>query len=173
VTVLGKLLRDVWFLGAIAVLGVVAVAGLVLVLRHSSSGADARISYVPSTATPAVVPTPRLDQLFLDTRRKLDLDEIAAALAAYKSRSGGYPTTGGKTATLCHSASDPGCQLKSIDAAMPTGDAQYDYWYRSDGSTFVLITRLVTPAAATACPADLPAELAGHPLYCLGPKGGT
>jgi hypothetical protein len=176
VTVLTKLLRDAWYAGALVVLGAVAVISLVFVVRGGGSGASAQITYIPPTATsvppPTPIPTPRLDQYFLDTRRKQDLGEVAGVLADYRTRFGGYPTTGDKMQALCRTPGDAGCQLESIAPELPTSDGFFDYWYRSDGSAFVLVTRVETPATGSAsCPDDVPVDLAGLSLYCVGPKG--
>ncbi len=130
-------------------------------------------SAIPTaTVTPQAVATPGIDEILLDSRRKLDLARIRDALEAYRQKFGTYPRTNGAAATLCAKAGDAGCALSAVSSGLPFNDGQHDYWYESDGQTFTLFSRLQIADASSACPAGAPRELAGGPVFCLGPQGG-
>lgn len=77
-----------------------------------------------------------------NSARQGDLTSIENALAEFKAKKGGYPSTGGKLQSLCfYDGLDAGCQLKEI-----RGDLPFDplgkhngYWYISDGRNFTLL----------------------------------
>ncbi|MHB8514396.1 MAG: hypothetical protein ACYC9X_09900 [Dehalococcoidia bacterium] len=173
-----KLLRDPLYSGSLAALLAVAVISLAAGASGGASpGASAprqAVATATSTATAAsiAVPTPQLWQQLLDARRLLDLQTLAGALETYRQRFGAYPATGGATTTLCKDSADAGCKLSSVGAQLPYNDGTYDYLYRSDGATFTLYTRLVTPIAPDGCDGAGPPALAGLPVHCQGPKGG-
>lgn len=119
------------------------------------------------TATPRPLPTPGLDEVLQDARRALDLGELRDALRLYRERFGVYPSTANVVTTLCGDAGDAGCALRDIDQALPFGDGEYAYWYKSDGITYYrLIARAQTETGDRQC-GDLPPELAAAPVMCL------
>jgi hypothetical protein len=107
----------------------------------------------------------------LDTRRRDDLSAAAAALETYRAKHGGYPPTNDEFGTLCAQAFDAGCLLTTVTNHLAASDGTYPYWYRSNGTTYTLFTRLQTPLADDGCPSQIPPALASMPVFCL--SGGS
>jgi hypothetical protein len=123
-----------------------------------------------ATAAPTSTPEPDLDDVLIDSRRALDLAKLADALELYRQRYRVYPGTGGEVVTVCASQGNAGCALTSVATqSLSFNDGEGNaYWYASDGSTyFVLASRVEIARDESACPADLPAELAGGSVLCV------
>ena len=150
------------------------ILGISLLVLSQTGGADADgtpvavVSPTPAaTATPSG-PTP--EQVMLDARRLLDLDTVAKALETYRTQHGAYPSTENNPMTLCASGFDPGCLLLAIAPKLPATDGFRPYWYRSDGASYTLYTRIETPDPAHVC-SDEPLALGGGSVYCLKKQG--
>lgn len=124
------------------------------------------------TSSPA--PTPGLDAVLVDSRRILDLATVRDALELYRERSGAYPSTAGDFSTLCVRAFDAGCLLLSVNPSLPASDGSRPYWYRSDGTTYMLlaVTETEPEPPSGGCPTDIPAALTSGPVYCVGSGSG-
>lgn len=130
-----------------------------------------------SGASPEVPTSEKLDAVERDQTRRQDLDKLRQALEVYAEQNGAYPDTGGKLQTLCVDiGADAGCALATVLTELPSdplgSSSRNDYWYLSDGASFVLIARLEEmEVEEDECP-DLVARLAGgEARYCLqGPS---
>ena len=176
-----RLFRDPLYLGALVALVAVFVVALVLGMSQGGSSASASVASPSPTAVPTATqaappatvvaaPTPQLYEVLLDAKRVLDLAALQDALAAYHQRFGTYPSTEGAAQSVCGAAGDAGCALASVNAKLSYGDGSDDYLYTSDGSTFMLATRLQTAVSPDGCAGGAPLALIGAPAYCVGPK---
>jgi hypothetical protein len=177
-----RFFRDPIYLGGLAALAAVFVVALVLGMSRGGSSASASVATPNPTAlatateaaaapTPIAVRTPQLYEVLLDARRVLDLAALQDALAVYHQRFGSYPSTEGVAQSVCGANGDAGCALSSVNGKLSYNDGSDDYLYTSDGSTFMLATRLQTAVSPDGCAGSAPLALAGLPVYCLAPKG--
>ena len=172
-------LQDRIYACALGVIALVAIVAVTMASIGGGSSSNAQVAAPTATAvapsdTPVAAPTATLSESLLDARRVLDLKTLSDALATYKQRFGAYPATGGSFTWVCKSGLETGCALAKVKASLPYNDGQFDYMYRSDGTSYTLITRLQTPAKTETC-ADgdaAAAQLSGSPVYCISLAGG-
>jgi hypothetical protein len=168
--------KDLAFTGSIGVLVAVALASVAL--RVSDSGASTSVPAAVATAaaaepaataspTPRPTATPTAGEILADAVRTLDLAAWADALAVHRERTGSYPSSRAQFVRLCAAPSDPTCELRSIDPALKFGDGVVPYWYRSDGTSYTLVTHVLFEPDDNSCPDDLPAHLAEGPIACF------
>ena len=122
-------------------------------------GTPVRGTFVPPTATPVGVRTPRPTPRApiqgaagtpaeRDAKRRSDLLILVDAFERLKAREGEYPSTGGNVQTLCAFEDlDEGCALKEIlGPTLPVdplgAQTQNGYWYSSDGDIFMVYASL-------------------------------
>jgi len=108
-----------------------------------------------------------------DAQRLSDIDKLSGALKEYRDRHGLFPYTAGNAQPLCGSPqSDAGCKLDEFLQPLPraplSGRGCYEYWYASDGQSFVLYAALETKEVVGGqCP-SVPQRFSGvERLYCL------
>ena len=121
-------------------------------------------------ATVVAAPTPQLYEVLLDAKRVLDLAALQDALTAYHQRFGTLSQHGGRRAVRLWRSRRCRLRASSVNGKLSYGDGSDDYLYTSDGSTFMLATRLQTAVSPDGCAGGAPLALVGVPAYCVGPK---
>lgn len=160
----------VWSGALIAIAGIALIAGALTGDTPANANVVASPTAVPANATPT--PRPLSDaEVLIDTRRVLDLNAISEALVAYRDANGAFPSTENNVMTVCASGFDPGCLLLSIDPDLSATDGYEPYWYRSDGTSYVLYAQIERADPAHPCPKEVPADLAAGDVYCVQFQG--
>ncbi len=168
ITTLAAALRDRTYLiwsGALLI-----VLGGAIIFTSLDEGAAGDVVETSPTSVPTPPPL-SASQILVDARRILDLDAIAVALDAYRQEHGAVPTTENHTTTVCTSGFDPGCLLLSVAPKLPATDGYEPYWYRSDGTSYVLYSQIERADPAHPCPSDVPDALRPGDVYCLQHEG--
>jgi len=107
-------------------------------------------------------------------KRQVDLGSIEAALAEYRSRKGTYPSTDGKTQSLCfYDGLDAGCGLKELRGELPFDPLgrHNGYWYISNGQKFTLLSDWegdADPPSGSVCPIGLLGSTEDRLILCAG-----
>jgi hypothetical protein len=121
--------------------------------------------------TAAPTPTPNVvDVGTRDQQRRDDLVVVAEALATYRERHGEYPVTRGVQSLCRYLDLDVGCKLLEVLDPLPRDPVNSgDYFYQSDGTSYVLYTILEEePDDRGPCPDDPAFQEGDLPrLYCV------
>ncbi|MEX2159723.1 MAG: glycosyltransferase family 39 protein [Dehalococcoidia bacterium] len=122
--------------------------------------------------TAAPTPTPNVvDVGSRDQQRKDALAAVAEALATYRDRHGTYPVSRGLQSLCRYQDLDAGCKLLEVLDPLPRDPVNSgDYYYESDGTSFVIYAILEeVPGDRGPCP-DRPAIRPDDlpRLYCVG-----
>ena len=174
-----QVFRDWRYITPLLGLAVITVLGAVLA-GSSHDGAAAVVApsatagptQAAPSPTPSRSPTPDLGGVLLDSRRKLDLAGLRDALEVYRARFEAYPTTRSTFQAACANPSDALCALNGVAAKLSFSDGRRPYEYKSDGASYTLYSEIQVEAAAGGCFGDVPADLAGHPVFCVSSQGG-
>jgi hypothetical protein len=131
-------------------------------------------THTPAEATAlAGLPT---DVRSRDEKRLSDLSAIQAALKAYASKKGGYPSTGGAIQTACvYEKLDKACAVKSEDPNLSFVDPRgqnFGYFYASDGKAYALYALLEGDnSASDPCTGDISLFKEPSKLFCRTSAG--
>jgi hypothetical protein len=177
---IARALRDPIYSVAVAALVCVAITAGSFALFSSEGSAEVRVvtpaasetepAATATRAAPTATAAPSYGDVLADTQRLLDLAKVRDALEAYFDDRGQYPSTSGAFSTLCEKPNEPGCQLLSIDRAVPEGYGDEPFWYQSDGASYTLFAHVAVAPDASGCPDELPPALAGEHVACI--RGG-
>ncbi|MCH8949463.1 MAG: glycosyltransferase family 39 protein, partial [Chloroflexi bacterium] len=101
-----------------------------------------------------------------DEIRRQDLETVRTALDLYAQENGEYPNTRGQVQTLCaYTTLDVGCNLAATPVDPLGSPIRNGYWYRADGTSYVVIAlREVVTEEPGGCPDDL---ADGENRYCI------
>ena len=140
----------------LAVAGVIVLAAVVSRVDESSTGrTDVRAPGAPDT-----VPGAAGDPVANDAERRRELQAISNALAEYHGDHGSYPSTANNVQTACNYPIDKLCELEpdlGKDGFLdPRGSPdRFGYWYKSDGSSFILFASMESEVdAGNSCPEE-------------------
>ena len=134
--------------------GVIVLAAVIDRIDDSSTGR----SNVGTPGEPASVPGSTGDPMANDADRRRELQAISDALAEYHRVHGSYPSTANNVQTACNYPIDKLCQLMPAlgkDGFLdPRGSPdRFGYWYKSDGSSFILFASMESEVGAdNSCP---------------------
>ena len=119
---------------------------------------EARLEELGDSVVPPTVTTTPEER---DEIRRLDLEEIQAALAQYALENGAFPSTDGQRQSLCaYRSLDVGCSLEAI-GHVPFEDPLTDriqngYWFLSQSDSYIVIARRETDQDSPSnCPEGL------------------
>ena len=117
-------------------------------------------------AADPVPPTDSRTPAERDQIRREDLETVRTALEIYAEQHGKYPNTRGQVQTLCaYTTLDVGCDLAATPVDPFGTPIRNGYWYRSDGTSYVVIAlREVVTEEPGGCPDDLQD---GVNRYCI------
>jgi len=116
------------------------------------------------TATAAVTYTAFLKQS-RDAKRKIDLEQVRAALEMYRSNNDTYPV-GSVWSTTLNVLTTPVTYIQSLPSDPKNGT--YTYYYSGTSSNYTLGTHLEN--VVTTCQ-SLSTQCTSNCTYCLGPYG--
>lgn len=107
-----------------------------------------------------------------DAIRRSDLGAIQAALEERAALTGAYPNTENVVQTFCtYHNLDAGCAVESIMGQIPNDpfghSIQNGYWYRSDGTQYVVMALQEASSANTGCPDNLDPRLPRFGTFCV------
>jgi hypothetical protein len=148
-----------WIAGSLVLLlvGVIVLAAVVDRVDDSGIGRS-NAGASNNGADPASGTTG--DPVANDAERRRELQVLSAALADYRSVNGSYPTTSNNVQSACNYPVDKLCLLEpklGKDAFLdPRGvPGVYGYWYKSDGSSFILFASMESEVASSdSCPVE-------------------
>jgi hypothetical protein len=141
---------------ALAVAGAIVLAAVIQRVDESSIGSGK----VGDPSGPASVPVAAGDPVANDAERRRELQAITEALAEYHRDHGSYPSTANNVQTACNYPIDKLCELVpdlGKDGFLdPRGSPdRFGYWYKSDGSSFILFASMESEVdAANSCPEE-------------------
>jgi hypothetical protein len=145
----------------------------VIVAAYFLPKVEGAIPPEPTPGGPTVQPTPLAGADERDRQRIADLEQIEAALAAYRAEHGSYPENRESIQSLCRFQElDAGCDLQEFLEPLPadpTNDPQNGYYYASDGNSYAVYA-IRESDAVEECP-SMPDHLSslGSVVCALGP----
>lgn len=132
----------------------------------------------PDSTTGVETPVEDLEALSArDEIRKQDLRQLRQALETYAVQTGAFPDTSNQLQTLCvYRELDAGCALTEMLSELPSdplgSPGSNGYWYRSDGSGFLLVALQESPEGGQAtCPDEVVQGAGGAGRYCVQGPG--
>jgi hypothetical protein len=143
--------------GRAIAIAAIAVAGVGILAAIAINKDDS----IPSQAVvnnPADSRSISGDPVANDADRRRELQAISDALAEYHRVHGSYPSTANNVQTACNYPIDKLCQLMPAlgkDGFLdPRGSPdRFGYWYKSDGSSFILFASMESEVGAdNSCP---------------------
>jgi hypothetical protein len=140
----------------LVIVGVVVLAAVVDRVDESSLGR----SNTGTANRSDSVSGPAGDPEANDAERRRELQTISDALIEYHSTHGSYPSTSNNVQTACNYPIDQLCAFEPAlgkDAFLdPRGSPdKFGYWYKSDGSSFILFASLESEVGADeSCPSE-------------------
>jgi hypothetical protein len=170
-------LSDPWYVLPISVLAGAVLALSLAIALEPDNDLEPNLATAVATATPHD-PTPDAATALRETRRRIDLLEVKAALDAYHEDHGAYPFTTPGIQPLCvDEEMDAGCLLRPYLDPLPVdplgAPAVNGYWYESDGESHVLYARMETSEGIdpSTCPSPLAPRFADAVAMLCIPGG--